>query len=173
MVDILDRFGCGEIRDRVIEVTGDPGIGKTALLTEFAKVAEARGAVVRAGWSGGRSDGASGYALLQAVGAPHQGAAGASHDEVRELLEDLADPVLVVILDDLHLADHESVDLLAHLVRQPPRRRCSSFSGTATSRPTPFSGRPSAVRCRVAGWPMSTSGLSRKARSDRSWPARA
>lgn len=40
---------------------------------------------------------------------------------VCKLLEDLAVPMLVLILDDLHVADEGSIDLLARLLRQPPR----------------------------------------------------
>ncbi|MGH2805588.1 MAG: AAA family ATPase, partial [Thermoleophilaceae bacterium] len=43
------------------------------------------------------------------------------HQAVRALLELLArDAPLVLVLDDLHWADHASVELVAHLVRRPP-----------------------------------------------------
>jgi DNA-binding NarL/FixJ family response regulator len=38
---------------------------------------------------------------------------------VRTLLERLAVPALILILDDLHAADEETVDLLSHLLRRP------------------------------------------------------
>ncbi|MCD0451919.1 AAA family ATPase [Actinocorallia sp. API 0066] len=46
------------------------------------------------------------------------------HKAVRQLLDELArDDGLVLILDDLHWADHATVELLDHLVRHPPRGR--------------------------------------------------
>src|SRR4029079_6652816 len=47
-----------------------------------------------------------------------------THRAVRMLLEALAQVrPLVVVLDDLHWADHASLALLAHLPRRPPRGR--------------------------------------------------
>lgn len=43
------------------------------------------------------------------------------HRAVRELLEELASPTLVLIMDDLHSTDPRSLDLLASLLRQPPK----------------------------------------------------
>ncbi|MEO5874292.1 MAG: AAA family ATPase, partial [Streptosporangiaceae bacterium] len=46
------------------------------------------------------------------------------HKAFRQLLDELADDEgLVLILDDLHWADHGTIELLDHLVRHPPRGR--------------------------------------------------
>src|SRR5215831_8139285 len=50
MFCVLDGLAAGEPGTRLVEVAGDAGIGKTALLLEFAKMARARKAVVLAGW---------------------------------------------------------------------------------------------------------------------------
>lgn len=157
LVGALDQLDRGESAIRLVEVTGDAGIGKTALLSEFAKSARAAGAVVLTGWGtrgphntpfGAFTEAFEGYegalstaaaygqpgqygdlstslpAVDWANGAGARGGAAVPHPvyrEVRELLERLAAPALVLILDDLHAADRRSVDLLASLLRQPPR----------------------------------------------------
>jgi DNA-binding NarL/FixJ family response regulator len=139
---------------QVIELTGDPGIGKTRLLTELARRAGQRGLLVlegRAQHSGGR---VPFYALADALD-DHLAAVGASVREadrdvlgsifpslrrpglenvslvferyrlfraVRALLESLACPALVLLLDNMQWADEDTAELLAQLLRQPPRR---------------------------------------------------
>src|SRR4029079_10031763 len=45
-----------------------------------------------------------------------------THRAVRSLLQALAQlPPVVVVLDDLHWADDASLELVAHLLRRPPR----------------------------------------------------
>ncbi|MFF9020284.1 AAA family ATPase [Streptomyces eurythermus] len=145
---------------RVVLVTGDPGVGKTALLGEFADKARARDAVVatgRAGASLGTSLGAFADAfdeqrelvrtvladwprerrelmtrILRGEHARHDVAAAEGQPGrrvVHELVEALARPSLVLILDDLHLADPDSLDLLAGLLRRPPRARFLAVLG--------------------------------------------
>ena len=55
-----------------------------------------------------------------------------AHRAVRALLQALAEkrPV-VLVLDDAHWADEASVELVAHLLRRPPRPGCSSPWRTA------------------------------------------
>src|SRR5260370_42301855 len=48
LVSVLDQLDRGESGTRLVEGTGDAGIGKTALLNEIAKLARARGSVVLA-----------------------------------------------------------------------------------------------------------------------------
>ena len=156
LVSVLDQFDRGESVTRLAEVTGDAGIGKTALLSEFAKSARARGSVVLASWGangshdtpfGAFADAFDGYggvlSAAMADGPPwrrggsaafypmvdrgNEGQDGADaaagcplYRPVRELLEELAAPTLVLVLDDLHVADLRSLDLLASLLRKPP-----------------------------------------------------
>jgi DNA-binding CsgD family transcriptional regulator len=139
---------------QVIELTGDPGIGKTRLLAELAHRAGERGLLVlegRAQHSGGR---VPFYALADALD-DHIAAMDAAVREadrdvlgsifpslrrpgledvslvferyrlfraVRSLLESLAAPELVLLLDNMQWADEDTAELLAQLLRQPPRR---------------------------------------------------
>lgn len=174
---LTDGLGAGG--PPIVGVLGDPGIGRTRILTEFAAVAE------RAGWSvlwgagceleravpygvftnavedhlralePGRLAGlgAEGLRLLRYVcpaqnapgeswtpapapalaaapapaPAPHPAAAPAGaerhrlHRAVRAVLELAAPPAgLLLVLDDVHLVDARSVELLDHLIRNPP-----------------------------------------------------
>ena len=156
---VLDRFAAGESGTRLVELAGEAGIGKTALLHEFAKVARGRGAVVLASWGGSGLDETPFAAFADAfdrherplttaladgtrrqccelaaffpmVDCGHEALDEARakfpyplHRAVRELLEELASPMLVLIMDDLHTADTRSLDLLANLLRQPPKAR--------------------------------------------------
>ena len=139
---------------QVIELTGDPGIGKTRLLAELARRAGQRGLLVlegRAQHSGGR---VPFYALVDALddhlAAMDPGVREADRDvlgsifpslrgpgledvsvvferyrlfrAVRALLESLASPELVLLLDNMQWADEDTAELLAQLLRQPPRR---------------------------------------------------
>jgi DNA-binding NarL/FixJ family response regulator len=127
----------GRLRDglaQVIAVTGDPGVGKTRLLGELAQLAGERGFVVLTGQ-------ASGYRTRVRLGpltdalhehldrldplslANHAGPGEPNrlYHAVRTLLEGLAPPGLVLLLDDMHRADDDSVDLIARLLRHPPR----------------------------------------------------
>ncbi len=141
-------------RSQVIELTGDPGIGKTRLLAEVARRAGERGVLVlegRAQHSGGR---VPFRALVDALDdhlagldlgglAVHRDALGSIFPSlrppgvqdvsvtceryhlflaVRALLESLAAPQLVLLLDDMQWADEDTAELLAQLLRQPPRR---------------------------------------------------
>ncbi|MFI0353840.1 AAA family ATPase [Actinomadura sp. 9N407] len=133
LLGVLERLGTGS---RLIEVTGDAGIGKTALLSEFSKAARARGALVLASW-GTEGPRDARYGAFDDVslfeGAPEiRGRLAEFFPEdaslrhppdrvVRELLEEMAAPALVLVIDDLHAADPGSLALLAGLLRRPPR----------------------------------------------------
>ncbi|MER7951244.1 LuxR family transcriptional regulator [Streptomyces sp. NPDC096079] len=119
------------------DVTGEPGIGKTRLLTAFAERAGRQGARVLHGRAG----------AVPGHGAPFQPFVDAFADldhldrvldpdlaelaelvegagEVRRIAAALAQvtaPGLVLVLDDLHGADPASVALVDHLLRHPPR----------------------------------------------------
>lgn len=142
----LNRLGT---RPWVIELVGEPGIGKTHLINEFEARARDHGNLVLSGRSteldqrvelgvvakalAGRvaaADlGKSHRAVLTSV-FPTRGSAGGPpadveryrvHRAVRALLETLAKPAgLVLVLDDLHWVDDATVELLAHLLRHPP-----------------------------------------------------
>ncbi|MFF8838020.1 helix-turn-helix transcriptional regulator [Streptomyces sp. NPDC015130] len=130
-----------------VDVTGEPGIGKTRLLTEFAVRARGRGATVlrgRAGTAEGDA-GAPFQAVLDAFAdlahekrtavpalarlaalveerGPGSGRRGHG-DLVRRIgaaLGRVPAPGLVLLLDDLHRADPATVALLDHLLRHPP-----------------------------------------------------
>ena len=139
---VVDQAMAG--RGRQLLLAGEAGIGKTALLTEAARYAEAQGARVAWGW-GWPGEGAPGYwpwvqvmralgldtplsaAVLSATGsAPEVDAAPASarfrlFDEVTSLLlaESRIQPLLV-LLDDLQWADQPSQLLLDFLARRLP-----------------------------------------------------
>jgi DNA-binding NarL/FixJ family response regulator len=136
---------------QVIEVTGDPGIGKTRLLAELGRLAAGRGVPVLDGRAQHGGERIPFYALVDAL---DDHVAGLSHGgdldvlgtvfpslsssgrdavttgleryrvfrAVRTLLESLASPGLVLLLDDLQWADEDTAGLLAQLLRHPPRR---------------------------------------------------
>ncbi|MEU5103870.1 BTAD domain-containing putative transcriptional regulator [Streptomyces sp. NPDC021354] len=152
---------------RVVEIVGEPGIGKTRLLGEFGERARRRGFTVLAGrgaeftqapygvildaledhWAAADASGTpygapapdapgplgavfAARAPLRPAGA-EPAAAGAQvterhgfHRAVRASLEGLSSEAgLVLALDDLHWADEDSVELIGHLLRHPPRTR--------------------------------------------------
>ncbi|MEC3975015.1 helix-turn-helix transcriptional regulator [Amycolatopsis sp. H20-H5] len=154
----LDDFTLGLPTVRVIEVTGDAGMGKTTLLREMVGMARAREAVVLAGspqrrrphgvWADAFDDQyelvrrtversspfshaelarafpalAADPAPMTRPGPPEPPSRTLDPRPVRELLEELADPRLVLVLDDLHAADPASLELLGGLLRRPPNR---------------------------------------------------
>lgn len=155
---ILDNIEGGA---HFVEITGDPGIGKTPLLTEIANLARARqipvwsGAAPQAGWEfpfGAFVDAID----RQLVGASPVRFAGLSPDDqealasifpmfpgptdggarparlpqryalvraIHALVESYpsTDGSLVIILDDLHRADDQTIEALRYLLHAPPR----------------------------------------------------
>ncbi|MBO4207838.1 helix-turn-helix transcriptional regulator [Micromonospora echinofusca] len=119
---------------RVVAVTGDPGIGKTRLLSEFGEVARRRGARVLSGSAtrGHRSpplaplldalvDGARCNTGQVDPGDPPTDSTASIH-LVRDLVNRAGEADgnrLVVLVDDMHWADEATVALLAQLVRSP------------------------------------------------------
>ncbi|WP_433290526.1 AAA family ATPase [Pseudonocardia sp. CA-142604] len=110
----------------VVELVGEPGIGKSALLDVLTERVRADGGLVLLG-RGAECEQKSPYVpLAEALGA-HLPAAGLTalprpHAVVGSLLERLAaGRPAVLALDDLQWADRASVALLEHLLRAPPR----------------------------------------------------
>ncbi|MEX0168855.1 helix-turn-helix transcriptional regulator [Streptomyces sp. LMG1-1-1.1] len=155
-LDALLRHRAGGEGPVAVDVTGDPGIGKTRLLAEFAPRARRRGTIVLHGRSGpGADPGAPFHVFADAFAdldhrdraaapalaaladlvepllhpAPEGAAATDDHPtrrthHVRRIaaaLGRVADPGLVLVLDDLHGADPASVELVDHLLRHPSR----------------------------------------------------
>ncbi|MFH8612010.1 AAA family ATPase [Streptomyces sp. NPDC018029] len=136
-----------ESKGAVVDVVGEPGIGKSRLLIEFAARARARGVTVLRGRASERArtrplrpftdafaelDPRALRAFPSLAGLP----AAVRGDEplaadggdlfglcraTAEALGGLTGPGLVVVLDDMHWADEASLELLDHLVRHPVR----------------------------------------------------
>ncbi|NEA99596.1 LuxR C-terminal-related transcriptional regulator [Streptomyces sp. SID13726] len=120
----------GELADgrgSVLEITGEPGIGKTTLLGQLAERAARAGALVA------RAHAAHGSAppgqvvedvwdALDARDAPTARALGPETDaELRDVLTRwAARHGGVLVLDNVHLYDDQSARLMARLVRTPP-----------------------------------------------------
>lgn len=116
----------------VVVMSGEPGIGKTALARAFGVVAGGRG--VPTAWGRGAEDGAPAYwpwrQVLRTL-ASMPGAAAfrfEAEDDTRlrlfdafhDLLRAAAEPAgLLVVLDDLHWADLSSVRLFEHIADDP------------------------------------------------------
>lgn len=149
---VLERLAAGS--SQVIEVTGDPGIGKTRMLAELARRASERGFPVLGGRAqhGGQripfcalvdalDDQLDGLdrgrlendldvlaSIFPSLRSPGPGAVTISFERyrvsraVRTVLEYLASPELVLLLDDLQWADDDMAEMLAQLLRRPPRK---------------------------------------------------
>ncbi|WP_247730850.1 ATP-binding protein [Halovivax limisalsi] len=127
----LDRVRDGPAR--TVAVSGDDGVGKTALVEAFVERARAAGVDVLVGWSrrdGGRAYGPIREALrapFESLAAPfdaldHPGARFAQrrtalYNDVTDRLRAHADATpTVLVIEDLHWADAATIDLLAHVV---------------------------------------------------------
>lgn len=151
----------------IVFVAGEPGIGKTRLVTEFASTAHASGVVVTAG----RCDESSLFPhqpLVEAVRHLHANGVVPASPGIRLLLPELGDPPvmdpelarrllmdtvrsalrdaaadrpLLVVLDDLHWADAGSLALLRHLLRDladVPLLVVGTYRDTDIDRTHPF-----------------------------------
>ncbi len=123
-----------------VAVEGEPGIGKTWLLSELRRLAEARGHLVLAGSAaeferdlpfGVWVDALDPYVASQHLDAEPLTTALRStgpgsgderhrvHRALRALLEEIAEhKPLVLVLDDLHWSDAASIEVLAALLRR-------------------------------------------------------
>ncbi|RZU54234.1 regulatory LuxR family protein [Krasilnikovia cinnamomea] len=135
---------------QVVEVVGEPGIGKTRLMAELAEQARQQGWRTVTGRATEFEQDVPFAPLVEALD-DHAHRAGAAPADLRPLervllagpglddsaverfrsmralrqaLEELAAPSgLVLLLDDVHWADPSSVDLLEFLLRRPPVAR--------------------------------------------------
>ncbi|MFD7785574.1 AAA family ATPase [Streptomyces nojiriensis] len=132
----VEDLGAGH--GTVLEVAGDPGIGKTALLNLLARLAAERGATVLRARARARCGGAKPYQVFREAwersapptAAPRPPAAGAGppwdtaadHELVRALLDGCArrdgGRGSVLVLDDLHHADPASARLVELLAEE-------------------------------------------------------
>jgi predicted ATPase/DNA-binding winged helix-turn-helix (wHTH) protein len=147
---------------QIVFVTGEPGIGKTALADEFQRLAAAKVASLRIGrgqciegYGGSEAyypvlealaqlcRGMSGATLLQTLAAPaptwlvqlptfingeqckafrHEIVGGTPSRMLREIIEALeaitTEVPLLLVFEDLHWADHATVDLISALARR-------------------------------------------------------
>jgi DNA-binding NarL/FixJ family response regulator len=121
-----------KFRNGFVAVTGAPGIGKSALLNEFARIARSDGTLVVTDRGSGYGDEAPGQAFAAFLAAgdlpEDHGALLPAPDRylaARELLERFAatskPAKLVLILDDFHAADPDLTAVLASLLQQPPQ----------------------------------------------------
>ncbi|ONI81055.1 hypothetical protein ALI144C_21095 [Actinosynnema sp. ALI-1.44] len=139
----IDRLGT---KPWVIEVAGEPGIGKSHLLDELRTRARDHGMLVLGATSTELNQQVP-FSVLTAALSEHVSTAGLGTAQrstlaplfpqlgpqrakveryrifraMRALLESLAKPSgLVLMLDDLHWVDDSTAELLAHLLRHPP-----------------------------------------------------
>ncbi|WP_214104968.1 ATP-binding protein [Acrocarpospora catenulata] len=106
------------VRGGLAEVSGEPGIGKTRLLAEFARRCAAGGVAVLRGRATEFEREMPYRPFEEALGPLGGGDRLVLAREVRARLA-VAAPVALV-LDDLHWADPGSAELLAYLIRRPP-----------------------------------------------------
>ncbi|MEU9134204.1 LuxR family transcriptional regulator [Kitasatospora sp. NPDC048540] len=122
----VEQLGAG--RGAVLEIAGDPGIGKTALLNRLARLAADRGAAVLRARA--RPEDAKPYQLFRDAwdGAEPPCPGGPSWDSAadRDLVRALRSPGggcgpgAVLILDDLHHGDPASIRLAERLAGERP-----------------------------------------------------
>ncbi|WUO43874.1 AAA family ATPase [Streptomyces sp. NBC_00285] len=134
-----------------VDISGEPGIGKSRLLTEACARARRAGFTVLRGRATeyeqhvpfqvftdaladaeSETDATVTLAAADPGAVPHRDGRGSDggaaarfgpRHAIRALLARLGDPGVVLALDDLHWADPASHELVDHLVRHPPRGR--------------------------------------------------
>ena len=153
--DLLDRATAGSTA--VALLVGEPGIGKSWLLSDLAREAEVRGVAVAAGQCS-QDDGApplwpwlavlraldvSGAHELTDLPAASDGGSSASlafqtWDRITTaVLDAAATRPLLVLLDDLHWADDATLRTLRHLLSVAPERSRLAVVATRRAHPEP------------------------------------
>ncbi|MEY9903826.1 ATP/maltotriose-dependent transcriptional regulator MalT [Catenulispora sp. MAP12-49] len=121
LVGVLEELGSG--RGSVVEIAGDPGIGKTRLMNMLAEVARQRGVqVARAHAIRGST---VAYQVFREATGDWPGPDQSTTDDeavfraIRARMADLAADSSggMLLLDDIHLCDEASAQLAARLVR--------------------------------------------------------
>ncbi|GAQ75054.1 AAA family ATPase [Streptomyces turgidiscabies] len=140
-----DQAGDAHGRPAVLDVSGEPGIGKSRLVHELCSRATRRGATVLRGrateyehhipfqpfidaFADLDPEAVASFPAAAEVapvlsGAPRHADRFGLHRATAALLTHAAASPLVVVLDDMHWADDASLELLDHLVRHPVRAR--------------------------------------------------
>nr|WP_279591861.1 LuxR family transcriptional regulator [Streptomyces sp. 846.5] len=115
--EVVRRVGTGQ--GAVLEITGEPGIGKSSLLGQLAQQAVAAGAQVLRG-HGVHGASEPGQVISEMLAAL-QYRRPTPEFELRNVLESwAADQGGVLLLDDVHLCDEQSARVIARLLRRPP-----------------------------------------------------
>ena len=118
-------------RFAVVEICGEPGIGKTRMLDELGRRAAAAGLPVYIGRSTEFEQEVPFAMYTEALdrlvrtALTPRAARGAVdrfqvYAEVRRRLANAGRPGLVLLLDDVHWADRASLELTEHLIHKPP-----------------------------------------------------
>jgi DNA-binding SARP family transcriptional activator len=120
---VLGRVVAGVDRPQVALLAGEPGIGKTRLAARLAADAADQGAAVLFGSA--TEDAVVPYEALVEALTPAEGDQGDAHignvvaAAARALRDVAAERPVLLVLDDLHAADHGTFTVLSHLVRAP------------------------------------------------------
>ncbi|HEX6355631.1 LuxR C-terminal-related transcriptional regulator [Actinophytocola sp.] len=126
-------------RFAVVEVSGEPGMGKSQVLAEAGRIARDAGLGVRSG-QGSRLEQGVPLALFGDVLGDATGPLGDLAERVdrcstvRRHLTDSGTP-LALLLDDVHWADRFSLELIEYLIRHPPEGAVLMVVGFRDARP--------------------------------------
>jgi DNA-binding CsgD family transcriptional regulator len=103
----------------VVLIIGEPGIGKTSLLSAAAQLAEMRGLEVRR-TTASSAEVARPFSLLRPLLDPGSAASGLTTEAVTDLVETLVSAPALVAVDDLQWGDEASLQVLTALARRIP-----------------------------------------------------
>ncbi|MFB9368576.1 helix-turn-helix transcriptional regulator [Kitasatospora albolonga] len=132
MVAALEGLERG--RGAVVEITGEPGAGKTQLACELADQAARRGIPVL--WARATRSGEGDHQVFRDMVGPAVASGTVDLDAWCELLQQRASGGLLVV-DDLHLADPASVELVLRLARAASVAAAPASAPSASVRTTP------------------------------------